>query len=91
MPLGPLEAVVSALPTILSDIPGHQFLDEYAALFPLTALNDGAKALEDTITQIAADGSSLFERSEERTVALRDRYSLEEMTRRYEAIYSDLD
>lgn len=91
MPLGPLEAVVNAVPTILSDIPGHQFLSEYAVLFPLIAPEQGARRLSNTVAQLDQDGSFLFEQAEERTKQLRERYSLEDMTRRYEAIYTELD
>jgi O-antigen/teichoic acid export membrane protein/glycosyltransferase involved in cell wall biosynthesis len=58
MPLAPLEAVGSGLPTLLSDIPGHEFLKPWAYHFTLTRPHEGTLIIMDILNQLNSESNS---------------------------------
>jgi glycosyltransferase involved in cell wall biosynthesis len=56
MPLAPLEAAGSGLPTILSDIEGHHFLKSWAHYFDPRNPVEGARRIEDILKTLENDG-----------------------------------
>lgn len=90
MPLGPLEAVGSGLPTLLSKIAGHDFLQSCSSQFTLTDKIDGAGQLENIMTRIAEEGEEYFKQLWLEGSHLREKYSVERMSKKYSIIYSDI-
>lgn len=81
LPLAPMEALASNLPTILSDIDGHARIAGYARMFPL---HEERKACE-TIAQAMEDAEAgNFSVPVEN---IRAQYDSRQMTKKYAAIY----
>lgn len=84
MPLAPLEAAGSGVPTVLSDIPGHHFLRPITQEFPLDDPASGARlvtaALEAPFEALRIGAWRAAQR-------LRDEFSVEAMAKRYAQVY----
>lgn len=90
MPLGPLEALGSGTPVVVSRIPGHSFLEQSEGegsgvrIFELGDPADGARKLGETLLgSRSLDGHALWER----TAWVRRSFSLQAMSDRYEKLY----
>lgn len=87
MPIGPLEAAGSGIPTALSDIPGHELLRPYS---PCILDNNKARAAVELARLLDKVGNNtedykaaLWEKGEE----LRRIFSTEAMTQQYRQVY----
>jgi O-antigen/teichoic acid export membrane protein/glycosyltransferase involved in cell wall biosynthesis len=87
MPLGPLEAVGSGVPALLSEIPGHEFLKGYTSQYPLSSPARGAEILSRLIAAAQSDARGSRAAMEQRTAKLRGEYSIETMAHAYERVY----
>jgi O-antigen/teichoic acid export membrane protein/glycosyltransferase involved in cell wall biosynthesis len=88
MPLAPLEAVGSGIPSVLSDIPGHEFLKPWASLFALTRPHEGvAKIMEILTTFQEQDGRPQPQRQWESTAVLREKWSETAMAASYMDVF----
>jgi glycosyltransferase involved in cell wall biosynthesis len=89
MPLGPLEAIGSGLPAVLSAIPGHRFLNGVSLQYALESPRDGARSLEEVLQDprhgTAQNYMDLWKRAE----WVRREHSVEEMMERYGRLYSE--
>lgn len=85
MPLGPLEALAHGLPCLLTDIPGHRFLNDQAHYFSLHTLTDGVSQLENLCSKL---GSATFDdRIQKIAKAVINTYGIDEMARNYARLY----
>ena len=89
MPLGPIEAVGSGLPTLVSDIPGHAMLPPSAVKFDLADKVEGAKKLAEMIER--ADLLSIASRQKawEAEAEARTCFGISGMTTRYIQFYAE--
>ncbi|OGR89035.1 MAG: hypothetical protein A2992_04375 [Elusimicrobia bacterium RIFCSPLOWO2_01_FULL_59_12] len=60
MPLAPLEAAGSGLPTILSDIEGHRFLSPWAHYFDVKKPEEGAQRILEILATLKTAGETKF-------------------------------
>jgi glycosyltransferase involved in cell wall biosynthesis/O-antigen/teichoic acid export membrane protein len=90
MPLGPLEAIASGLPALLSDIPGHTIFKESAKLFSLSNSEEGAKALEQLIYDREHSADSLYSRFWHSSSWVRAKYSVDKMSGEYITLYEEV-
>lgn len=88
MPLGPLEAAGSGIPLLLSQIPGHSFLDSVSLQYPPENSFLGAKRLKEIIDQIESDELNYLKNLWQEGCPLRERFSIKEMARKYSLLYS---
>jgi O-antigen/teichoic acid export membrane protein/glycosyltransferase involved in cell wall biosynthesis len=88
LPLAPLEAIGSGVPTVLSAIPGHSFLSPYTSQFPLDRIELGAAAVSRLLAAVGQDQGADHERLARYARWVRENYSLERMAGRYRALYS---
>lgn len=89
LPLSPLEAAAMLIPSLLSDIPGHQALNEIAEFFPLGDPITSAMVIGNFI--VACKTENQFKRLD--AVAIEKwliPYGVDRMTERYEAVYDSL-
>ncbi len=89
MPLGPLEAVGSGVPTLLSNIPGHDFLKDVTVQYPFADYKRGANEMEKILNKIATDGLNYFQEAWNNGRHLREHFSVEEMSRKYSLLYAE--
>jgi glycosyltransferase involved in cell wall biosynthesis len=89
MPLSCIEAVGSGLPTILSDIPGHAFLSEYATLFDLKSPSDGAAHLSRLVEGSSISATSLQD-NWNKVEQLRNTFAFKTMVTRYMELYESV-
>jgi glycosyltransferase involved in cell wall biosynthesis len=82
LPLGPIEAIGAGLPTVLSEIEGHQRLAGDAELYPLADPAVGARKLAATLRR-AESGEEFFERQWAATQSMRERFSIGRMATDY--------
>ena len=87
MPLSPVEAIGSGIPSVLSDIPGHDFLKSYAETYSLSDPNAGALHLEKIVALMVENDSKLRESAWISSQGLRDAFTLKSMSTRYEKLY----
>ncbi|NLF24065.1 MAG: glycosyltransferase family 4 protein, partial [Deltaproteobacteria bacterium] len=87
MPLAPLEAMGHGLPLLLSNIPGHHFLEERSWQYELNAPQQGAQALSDILQMLQSQPTAMREILEKRAAWTREHYSLAKMTEQYEESY----
>ena len=88
MPLGPLEAIGSGLPSVLSGIPGHAFLAEVSRQYPPGRPAEGARALEALLSEPGFGTRAYYFELWRRSAEIRARYSLEAMVASYARIYA---
>jgi O-antigen/teichoic acid export membrane protein/glycosyltransferase involved in cell wall biosynthesis len=88
MPLAPLEAVGSGLPSILSDIEGHHFLKSWAYYFDPRNPGEGARQIVDILKALERDdlGRSFQERWQAAS-SLRQTWGAPAMTASYAAAF----
>jgi glycosyltransferase involved in cell wall biosynthesis len=84
MPLAPIEALAANVPILLSRIPGHAFLADYASYFPV---NQTEEALASWRASLKRAESKDIPLTSERILGL---YGIDAMTARYEQIYRNL-
>jgi len=87
MPLGPLEAVGAGLPTVLSSIPGHDFLKPLSAQFPLDDIEAGAGELTAVVREVERRGEAYHAELWAKNAWIRDRFSVRAMGERYTDLY----
>ncbi len=91
MPLAPLEALGSGLPTVLSNIPGHNFLKPWGHYFALTRPHEGAaQIMEIVATMQKNDASAYFQRQWEAAAPLREKWSETAMAVSYMDVFQSL-
>lgn len=89
MPLGPLEAAGSGVPTLLSDIPGHRFLKQIVPTYPLHNCSAGASELARILSQLQDEGEKYLLKFWNSTGGLRECFSVDKMCRKYSALYAE--
>ena len=87
LPLGPLEAVSSGLPLLLSEISGHEFLRPVSRQYPLDQPQKGAEMLALLVRQMHSDPAALDPGRETGLAWVRARYSSDRMCREYAERY----
>jgi len=90
MPLGPIEALGSGLPGILSRISGHSELIDSANSFPLSKQEEGAMLLESAFKAMKTSYSKTRQDSIDKTEKIRKRFSIEKMTNEYLEVYLEM-
>lgn len=86
MPLAPLEAAGAGMPLVLSRIPGHEIFAKHSFQYSLEQPEEGVRAIEKAIAVSKSSGGRAALSRYARDV--RDRFSLDVMAERYEALYS---
>ena len=88
MPLAPLEAAGSGLPTVLSDIEGHAYLKPWARFFDPNTPEDGARVIEGILNDLDGDKEKKYF-SEQWSIAsaLRDQWGTLTMTTSYANVF----
>ena len=87
LPLGPLEALGSGRPALLSDIHGHRVLQEWAALFPILEPAEGAYQLSRIIADIEENETHYYEKLWQQAEQLRKGFGLSKMINDYSKNY----
>lgn len=87
LPLGPLEALASGTPALVSDIAGHGFLREVTTQFSLNDLDVGARRLERLIDTITSNEDRLIVDLERGYRWVCENYSVSRMAEQYEQLY----
>lgn len=87
MPLSPVEAIGSGVPSVLSRIPGHEFLAPYADLYLLEQPEKGAEFVERLVEQTFSNDSGLREAVWIKMKRLRESFTLETMAKNYQKLY----
>lgn len=84
MPLGPLEATGCGLPTILSNIEGHRFLEPWAHYFDPRNAKEGAARVVEILDALKRDGETkFFENRWNQAASLREMRGASTMTAAY--------
>jgi O-antigen/teichoic acid export membrane protein/glycosyltransferase involved in cell wall biosynthesis len=89
MPLGPLEAIGSGLPAVLSSIPGHGFLGKVSQQYPLESPDVGGAHVETLIGDSSFGTKGYYAELWKRSEWIREKYSLEEMAKHYARLYAE--
>lgn len=89
MPLGPLEAVGSGVPAVLSAIPGHRFLEHLSVQYSLDEPAQGARQLASLLKELRGADERYYLRLWESSRILREKFSLSEMALRYMNLYTE--
>lgn len=84
LPLGPIEAMSSGLPTLLSDIPGHEIFRDTAWLYPTEHPVSGALKLE----RILSSATHRHPSPSSIPPSLKNQFSVETMADRYMELYA---
>jgi len=90
LPVGLMEAMCCSCPVVISDIPSHRELAVDTSLVPLVAGNDSrmfANKIEEIVSLSATERANMGKKCKQ---LIDSRFSLEEMHRRYSAIYQQL-
>jgi O-antigen/teichoic acid export membrane protein/glycosyltransferase involved in cell wall biosynthesis len=91
MPLAPLEAAGSGLPTLLTDIPGHEFLKPWGRFFSLRKPHEAAAHLVELIDTMKKQGEkAFFDAYWQETRSLRDTWSETAMVASYMNVFQSL-
>jgi glycosyltransferase involved in cell wall biosynthesis len=90
MPLAPLEALGSGLPSILSDIPGHRLFHTLGTMAPVHDMKQSAALLSHTIKRVMLEPEQLREESWKQGYLLRERFSIDQMITHYLAVYQQI-
>jgi len=84
MPLAPLEAAGCGLPTLLSDIEGHRFLDPWVRYFDPQKPDEGARKILEILQMLKdEEGNKLSETRWESAAPLRQMWGVPTMTASY--------
>jgi glycosyltransferase involved in cell wall biosynthesis len=88
MPLAPLEAAGSGLPTLLSNIEGHHFLEPWTTYFDPAKPQDGAEKVIRILDDLTHQGETgFFESRWKETESLRKRWGVPAMTASYAELF----
>jgi O-antigen/teichoic acid export membrane protein/glycosyltransferase involved in cell wall biosynthesis len=91
MPLAPLEAAGSGLITVLSDIPGHQFLKPWARLFTLSEPEEAAREIVAVMRALdTQEDTAFFERQWNAAQPLRLKWSETAMVASYMDVFESI-
>ena len=91
MPLAPLEAAGAGLPTILSDIEGHQFLKSWATYFDPHKPEEGSQKIIEVLDAVDRMGDKLyFQDRWTRATPLREKWGVQAMSSSYEEAFESL-
>lgn len=88
MPLGPLEAIGSGLPAVLSSIAGHSFLAQVSRQYSPESPNEGGAQIESILKNAAFGTSRYYADLWEKSEWIRKKYSVAAMTEHYAETYS---
>lgn len=88
LPLGPLEAVAHAVPTLLSKIDGHKFLTKESWQVDLSSAPTVAHAIATILGEIHRADEKFYIELLRRAKTVREKFGAEEMFRRYFALYT---
>lgn len=91
MPLGPLEAAGAGLPAVISDIPGHSFLQTHVLFYQLHNSVEGAQRIMQTLQRLQQNYEEFLEEVWNVNRPLRDQFSIQRMSRSYSLLYSERD
>lgn len=91
MPLAPLEAAAGGVPLLLSQIPGHEFLEDVGRLYPLEDPSQGALALKEILSEIENGVSEYYINLWNKSETLREHYSLDNMVKAYLSLYQKME
>jgi glycosyltransferase involved in cell wall biosynthesis len=91
MPLGPIEAAGSGVPLVLSRIPGHEAMKDSSSQYPLEDPAAGARAVEHVLKQIEDGPDDYFQRTWEKGLDIRSRYTVAHMRSAYSRLYLSED
>ncbi len=86
-PLAPLEALVTGVPSVLSDIPGHEPFRNYSSVVSINAKTHASSAVTEIIKASQSDFCGFRSSYWENTQKLRDTHSLDIMVNDYQAWY----
>lgn len=87
MPLGPIEAVASGMPAVLSAISGHRFLEDVSLQFSVENATEGASMIERSLTTPDFGTEKYYATFWEQAETLRQRHSLTAMAESYFQLY----
>ncbi|HTL12681.1 MAG TPA: glycosyltransferase [Bdellovibrionota bacterium] len=87
MPLGPIEAMGSGLPAVLSDIEGHAFLGKHSTLISVADPETSAELLSQVVYGAERADGSEYRRHWDRSQWIRDGYSMGRMAKSYIGLY----
>lgn len=90
MPLGSLEAVGSGIPSLLSAIPGHDFLASFAPTYHLDEPQKGAQILEGLLLSSQNDFTNFRATARAQTKPLRVDYSINNMVNKYAEVLEEV-
>jgi O-antigen/teichoic acid export membrane protein/glycosyltransferase involved in cell wall biosynthesis len=90
MPIGPLEAAGSGIPTALSDIAGHQLLHPYSPCILDNDRNRAAEQLAELLGEIGKNAKDYRTALWEKGAELRRIFSTETMTVHYREVYEEV-
>ena len=88
LPLGPLEAIGIGVPTILSKIPGHEFLAHVSSQYSIESPREGALKLEQVLSDLVNTDPYWEHEYKHRSRWIRQRFSVEAMVQKYFKLYS---
>ncbi len=88
MPLGPLEAIGSGLPAVLSGITGHRFLEKVSQQYSLDLPDEGARLIENILCNPEFGSEIYYQSLWEKTDWIRKQYSLNAMAEQYTEFYT---
>jgi O-antigen/teichoic acid export membrane protein/glycosyltransferase involved in cell wall biosynthesis len=88
MPLAPMEAAGSGLPTLLSEIEGHHYLKPWAHYFDPEKPNEGAKKIVEILETLKNNGETqFFENQWNASSSLREQWGSPAMTKSYAELF----
>jgi glycosyltransferase involved in cell wall biosynthesis len=87
MPLGPMEAIGSGLPAVLSSIDGHRFLQTVSLQYAPNSPTDGALRIESILRDASFGTSGYYRELWEKSEWIRKQYSLGTMAENYARFY----
>jgi O-antigen/teichoic acid export membrane protein/glycosyltransferase involved in cell wall biosynthesis len=88
MPLGPMEAIGSGLPAVLSAIDGHRFLENVSGQYALGTPAEGAQLIERMLKDPNFSTPDYYSELWKKSEWIRSQYSLEAMAGQYAEFYA---
>lgn len=89
LPLAPLEAAGAGLPSILSDIPGHESLN-LAYKFSFNDPKTGAQCIQNVITDLTSNPEFFITKNWEKASEVRNKFSVDRMGESYYSVYKSV-
>jgi glycosyltransferase involved in cell wall biosynthesis len=88
MPLGPMEAIGSGLPAVLSAIDGHRFLNTVSRQYERESPVQGALLVDGSLSEPTFGTSAYYDALWKKSEWIRKQYSLSAMAQRYARLYN---